>query len=326
MAEGNFHSLIRPLHTDTIREIQSTLLLLQAGVLVLLLIDAVNLTNLLLVRTSGRSRELAVRQALGARQGYLARDAWLETTLITFGGGALGMGIGAAGVRLLTTLGADQLPLGATISFDTRVVGIALAATLVLGGLLAFAPSWLMHRISINCQLQSETAGGTPGGASQRLRQTFGMVQIALAFVLLCAAGLLGVSLNRALAQPVGFTPNNILVGELWLPWKGYPSGMHQPVFVNRLQQALMSEPGVLQISVNNSLPFGGFVNGRPIAVEDNGNNTSTNVRTHHHSGVTSGYWQVIGISFLRGRLPGNEVFAPDAQQVCVIDQAMADA
>lgn len=325
LAEWDFHSLIRPLHADYIREIRPTLLLLQGGVLLLLLIGAVNLTNLLLVRASGRGREFAVRQALGARRSHLARDAWLETSLLALGGGVLGLGLGAAGVQLLATLGASELPLGATIAFDGRVAAISLSATLVLGSLLSVGPIWFLRRLPINHQLQSDTAGSTATGASQRLRQVFGMMQIALAFVLLCGTALLGVSLHRALAQPTGFTPDHILVSDIGLPWLGYRGHGQKVMFVWRIEQALRAKAGVSEVSVNNSLPFGGWVGGGPVAIENAADDGSETVRTHHHTGVTPGYWQVMGIPLLRGRVPGQEVFTRDAPRVCVIDQAMAD-
>lgn len=325
LAEWGYRSLVRPLHADTVREIRPTLLLLQGGVLVLLLIGAVNLTNLLLVRISGRSRELAVRQALGARQSHLARETWLETTLLALSGGALGLALGAAGVRMLGTLGANQLPLGAFIRFDGRVALVVMMSTLVLGGLLAVAPIWFVRRLSINALLQSETAGGLPGGASQRLRQLFGAVQIALAFVLLCGAGLLGVSLHRASSQPVGFSPEHALAGSMTLAWKGYPTGRHQAHFAYRLEQAMAALPGGIKFSVSNDLPFSGSL-GSPIAVEGQAGNASGSVRTHLHAAVTSGHWRTMGIPLIRGQLLSDESYSLKSPRVCVIDQAMADA
>ncbi len=326
LKQWGYHSIVESLHADYIRQIRPTLLLLQGGVLVLLLIAGVNLANLLLVRISGRSHELAIRQALGARQSHLAREAWLETTLLALAGGLLGLALGAAGVRLLMTLGAGQLPLGTTIVFDRRVVAIALVAALVLGGLLAIAPIWFMRRVSISSRLQAETTGGLPGGAAQRLRQSFGMVQMALALVLLSGAGLLGVSLRRALAQPLGFAAERVLVGKIGLPWKGYRSAGHWLNFIRRLEPALSRLPGGVHVSVNNSLPFSGFTGGGPVAVAGRTEAASVTVRAHHHAGVTADYWRVMGIPLLRGRLPGVESYDPGAPRACVIDQAMADA
>jgi predicted permease len=111
IAGAGFRSLVVPLRADHVAAVRPTLLLLEAGVLVLLLIGAVNLVNLLLVRASGRVKELAVRQALGASRGYVVSEVVVETTLLTLAGGLLGLAVGAGGIHLVRMLGADHLPL-----------------------------------------------------------------------------------------------------------------------------------------------------------------------------------------------------------------------
>ncbi|HEX2101214.1 MAG TPA: ABC transporter permease, partial [Candidatus Synoicihabitans sp.] len=115
---AGYHTTVYPLHADHVRTIKPILLLLQAGVLFLLLIGAVNLANLLLIRASGRTKELSVRQALGASRRHIIRDAALETVLLALVGGGLGLLLGAFGIELLGRLGTGQLPLGTTIVFD----------------------------------------------------------------------------------------------------------------------------------------------------------------------------------------------------------------
>ena len=110
---------------------------MQAGAILLLLIGVVNLANLLLVSVSVRSRELAVRQALGASRRRLAIELLIEVAMLTFAGAALGLALGAAGARQLPVLGVDQLPLGAQISFDSRV---ALSRLLLRLRLRSFSP------------------------------------------------------------------------------------------------------------------------------------------------------------------------------------------
>ena len=129
IADAGFRSLVVPLHADHVAAIRPTLLLLEAGVLVLLLIGAVNLVNLLLVRASGRVKELAVRQALGASRGYVVSEVVVETTLLTLVGGLLGLAVGAGGIHLLRVLGADRLPLGGRIAFDARLALVALVGS-----------------------------------------------------------------------------------------------------------------------------------------------------------------------------------------------------
>lgn len=152
-----------------------------------------------------------------------------------------------------------------------------------------------------------------------------GTVQIALAFVLLCGAALLGVSLKRALTQPVGFEPENILVGGINLPWKGYPDGWRQAQFVLRLEQALASLPSNVRCAISGGLPFTGVQDG-PVAIEHAAGNSPQIVRTHHYSGVTSNYWDAMGIPLLRGHLLEDAEYATKTRFPCVIDQALAEA
>ncbi|MES1167004.1 MAG: ABC transporter permease, partial [Pseudomonadota bacterium] len=134
---AGYRSLVHPLHADHVEAVKPMLLLLQGGVLLLLLIGTVNLANLLLIRTSGRAKELAVRQALGATRWGLARAMAMETLLLALTGGLLGLGLGALGIRLLAVLGADHLPLGASIAFDGQIALLALAGSIGVGLLLA---------------------------------------------------------------------------------------------------------------------------------------------------------------------------------------------
>src|SRR5271155_3309881 len=133
IADAGFRSVVVPLRADHVAAIRPTLLLLEASVLVLLLIGAVNLVNLLLIRASGRVKELAVRQALGAGWRYLVSEVVVETTLLTFAGGLLGLAVGAGGIQLLRAFGADRLPLGSRIDFDVRLALVALVAAIVMG-------------------------------------------------------------------------------------------------------------------------------------------------------------------------------------------------
>src|SRR5229473_2128018 len=133
IADAGFRSIVVPLHADHVAAIRPTLLLLQAGAIALLLIGAVNLVNLLLVRASGRVKELAVRQALGASRGYVVSEVVVETTLLTFVGGLLGLAVGAGGIRLLGALGADHLPLGSRTAFDMRLALVSLVTAIIMG-------------------------------------------------------------------------------------------------------------------------------------------------------------------------------------------------
>src|ERR1019366_1781115 len=223
MADAGFRSVVAPLHADHVRTIRPALLWMQAGAFALLLIGAVNLTNLLLIRASSRSKEIAVRRALGASRLHVVSEAIVETTLLTLAGGLLGFAAGAGGIRVLSVLAVDRLPLGSHIAIDYRLACIAVLGAAAMGLALAVPIAWFNLRGHLRSAIQSETRGGTASRAAQGLRHGFIVAQIALTTVLLNGAGLLGLSLERAMAITPGFRPDHVVSGQISVPWNRYP-------------------------------------------------------------------------------------------------------
>lgn len=320
---ARFSTDVYGLHADTVREIKPVLLLLQGGVFFLLLIGAVNLVNLLLIRASGRTKELAVRQALGAGAGHVAGEVAFETVLLALGGGLLGLGVGAAGVQLLGTLAAEQLPVGAAIQFDVRLALISLGASVVVGLALSLPIIWFSLHARLASVLQTESRGGTTSRAAQRVRHGFIVAQVALAFVLLSGAGLLGLSLQRLLATSPGFRPEQVLTGSIALPWKGYPENEPRLAFVERLLTELRSQPGVVAVGITSGLPMGGNISNNATSVEGVEPKPGETVRAHYVSGVGGDYWQAMGIPLVEGRFMQDSDHRSE-NRVCVIDQDFA--
>jgi predicted permease len=322
IADAGFRSLVVPLHADHVAAIRPTLLLLEAGAIALLLIGAVNLVNLLLVRASGRVKELAVRQALGAGRGYVVSEVVVETTLLTLVGGLLGLGVGAGGIQLLRVFGADRLPLGGRIAFDARLALVALIAAIILGILFAVPIAWFNLRRHLGNALQSETRGGTSGRAAQILRHSFIVSQIALAFMLLAGAGLLGLSLQRAMAVSPGFQSDHILTGQILLPWANYPDAARLP-FVESLMDKIGHLPGVLSAGVVNNVPFSGNTGKSAATVMGHVLRPGESPRGHYSYGVAGDYFRAMGFSLRSGRF----LTADDSRRskrVCVVDEDFA--
>src|SRR4051794_7038200 len=173
MAEAGFRSPVVSLHADHVRSIRPMLLLIQSGVFFLLLIGAVNLVNLLLIRASGRAKEMAIRQSMGASRWHVVGQVMVETVLLTLGGGLIGLAVGAWGIRLLQVLGADRLPLGATVAFDARLALVGLGGAVVLGVVIAVPIAWFNLSNHLAHALGSESRTGTISRAAQRLRHGF---------------------------------------------------------------------------------------------------------------------------------------------------------
>ena len=321
---SGYHTEVKPLQEDHVRSVKPILLLLQSGGLLLLLIGGVNLANLLLIRASARTKELAVRKALGASPLHVALDVLTETMLISVLGGILGLLVGAAGIRLLGLLGTDHLPLGSTIRLDGRVAVISLLASAVVGFALSVPIIWFNARSKLLHGLQSEGRGGTTGRAAQSLRNIFIVAQVALAFVLLSGAGLLGLSLRRVMETPAGFRTDDVLTGRISLPWKTYPDAPSHVAFIKRMLTALAALPGVTNVAVNDGLPFSGGSSDNAIAVEGFVPRPGETLHAHYTQSATSDYWRIMEIPLIEGRLIDDWDSKRD-MNVCVVDKAFAD-
>src|SRR5271155_2663893 len=322
IAEAGFRSVVVPLRADHVAAVRPTLLLLEAGALVLLLIGAVNLVNLLLIRASGRAKELAVRQALGAGWKYLVSEVVVETTLLTFAGGLLGLAVGAGGMQLLRALGADHLPLGSRIVFDARLALVGLVAAIVMGIVFAVPVAWFNLRRHLGNTLQSVSRGGTSGRGAQILRHSFIVAQMALAFILLAGAGLLGLSLQRVMAVSPGFQSDHVLTGQILLTWKDYSEADRLPFF-ERLLEKLDQLPGVKYAGVVNNVPFSGNIGKSAATVAGHVRRPGESARGHYSYGVAGDYFRAMGFSLRAGRF----LTADDSrrsERVCVVDEDFA--
>lgn len=323
MTDAGFRTLVVPLHADQVATIRPTLLLLQAGVLALLAIGGVNLVNLLLIRASGRSKELAVRQALGASRRHVVTEAVVETTCLTLTGGLLALAVGAGGIRLVAALGANRLPLGTEIHLDARLAMAAFGAAVILGVVLAMPIAWFNIRRQPSVGLQSEPRGGTAGRAAQTIRHGFVVAQIALAFVLLTGTGLLGLSLKRAMEVSPGFRSDHVITGQISLVGSAYPSAEAGLAFTERLVGELGNQPGVLSAGVANNIPFSGANGKSAVTVVGHVLRPGESLRGHYSYGVGGDYFRAMGFLLRAGRfLTGAD--SRRGARVCVVDQDFA--
>jgi len=323
MADAGFRSVVAPLHADHVRTIRPVLLWMQAGAFVLLLIGAVNPTNLLLVRAGSRVKETAVRQALGASRLHTVSEAVVETTSLTLAGGLLGLAAGAGGIHILRVFGAGRLPLGSHIAFDARLECVALLAAVFMGLALAVPIAWFNLRGNLASGIQSETRGGMAGRAAQSLRHGFIVAQIALATVLLSAAGLLALSLEHAMAVSPGFRPAHVLTGQISVPWSRYPDWPARLAFNQRLLKALSRQPGVTAAGVVNNVPLSGNSGKSAAAVVGHVRQPGESPRGNYSYGVDGDYFAAMGFTLREGRF----LTADDSRlssRVCVVDEDFA--
>jgi predicted permease len=320
MAEAGFRSLVRPLHAEHVRSIRPTLLLMQAGVFFLLLIGAVNLVNLLLIRASGRAKEMAIRRSMGASRVHVVRQVIIETVLLTFVGGLLGLAVGAWGIRLFEVLGADRLPLGAHIAFDGWLASIGLAGAVVLGVVIAVPIAWFNLSTHLAHALQSESRTGTISRAAQRLRHGFIVAQIALAFVLLAGAALLGLSLKKAMAVSPGFRSDHVLTGECTVSWD---LQRERVGIVDRLLESIRQQPGIAATGTITNIPLSGDSGKTAVTPKGYVPPPGQSVHGHYSYAVHGEYFSALGIDLREGRFL-TSADSHRAERVCVVDEDLA--
>jgi predicted permease len=324
MAEAGFRSPVVPLHGDHVRSIRPALLLIQGSALFLLAMGAANLINLLLIRASSHVKDMAIRRSMGASRRHVVSHVMGETLLLTTLGGLLGLLVGASGIRLLEVLGADRLPLGARIAFDRGLAATGVAGAVVLGVVIAVPIAWFNLRNDLENALRSESRSSTVSRAAQRLRQGFVVAQLALAFVLLAGATLLGLSLKHVMAVAPGFRADHVLIGQFTLPYGRFPGGSPQRVAVlERLLEAIEQQPGVAAAGTITNVPLSGDNGKTAITPKGYVPQPGESLQGHYFYGITGDYFPALGIPLREGRfLTAADSHGPE--RVCVVDEDFA--
>jgi putative ABC transport system permease protein len=301
-SNSNFGLSLTLLPEWTVGDLRRTLLVLLGAVGFVLLIACANVANLTLARGASRSRELAIRTALGASRVRIVRQLLTESILLALLGGAFGLLVAMWGVDLLVALSPDNLPRVNEVSTDWHVVCFTLAISLFTGLLFGLAPALAASKSELNETLK-EGARGTAGTNRQRFRSVLVVSEVALSLVLLTGAGLLIKSFFRLSQVDPGFKPTNVLTMQLSLTRAKYSQSPQRVVFFDQLIQKIESIPGVAAAGTVSELPLSGQENdtffnidGRSALAFGNIENDA-NVRT-----VSPDYFSAIGIPLLQGR------------------------
>jgi len=248
----------------------------------------------------------------------------VESTLLALTGGLLGLAAGAGGIRLLDLLGVDRLPLGSHVAFDGRLALIALGGSLAVGIALGLPVVWLsLRNAAAPGGLQAESRGATAGRAAQRLRHAFIVAQIALAFVLLAGAGLLGLSLQKVMTISPGFRPEHVLSGQLVLPVRSYSGRQALLAVTERLTAEIGRQPGVQAVGFATNVPLSGISNKSAATVQGHRPQPGEPPHGFYSYSVGGDYFSALGFSLREGRFLTAED-SRRAERVCVIDEDFA--
>lgn len=319
-----YGSIVRGFLDTNVQDVRPTLWLLQAGVAVALLIGCANVASLFLARASARQREFAVRAALGASRGRNVRQLLTECLMLFAAGGLAGGVVARASLELFDRVGVANLPRGFAVVLDGPVVAFTVAVALVTALASGALPAWSATRAAAAEALR--TAGGrvTTGRRQLQLRSGLIVAQVALALVLLAAAGVLVRSFQRVEAQSPGFARERTLTLSLTLPPAKYGPPERKAAFADALLARLEALPGVEAAGLTNAVPFGGpsprggfeIVGRQPPPGQSNPNGFLRQ--------VSPGYFRALGIPLLRGRSlgPGD---ALGSERVVVVDRVFAE-
>ena len=312
----------RLLREATVSNTRPLLRMLFLAVTVVLLLACVNVAGLLLVRAMQRRREYAVRMALGARTSAILAGSIYEGILLSLGGGLLGLGLAAAAIRMTLHLLPESMLLIDSVSMDWGVVAFALLVAFATGVLCGSVPAFAALRTNIVASLKDGARSGTGSASHGWLRSTLVVVEIAVALMLVTAAGAFVRSFAKMRSVDPGFSPAHVLVARYQLPVNHYATHAAVTAFDEAVVNRLSAQPGMVSVGLGNSLPGSASWGAAAYTVE--GEPASTwHLQFAPFATVDGKYFQALGISLLDGRRFEDDDRA-DSVPVVMVNRSMA--
>ncbi len=291
---------ITPLREFLVGRVSTAVLVLLGAVGFVLLIACANVANLVLARATAREQEMAVRAALGAGRGRLVRQLLTESVLLALSGGVAGVLLAWWGTDLVSRLGPSELPRVSAIEIDSGVLFFAFAVTVVTALLVGVVPALRGSRVDLNQVLRASTRS-TESASRQFMRKVLVSGELALAFVLVVGAGLLGRSFLRLTSVDPGYDPHNVLTLGVYVYGSRYQAPEAELNFYTQVMDRLRATAGIEAVAMVSTLPLGGFdrrgfhILDRPLA------NTAEGPSADTYS-ISADYFRVMKIPLQRGR------------------------
>jgi putative ABC transport system permease protein len=314
--------IVNSLRDDITRGVKPALLALFGAVILVLAIASVNVANLVLARGAQRHSEFAMRTALGAGRTRLVRQLLVESLLLTLIGGALGMALTGIGVRALVALSPPDMPRLAAIQVNMPVFIFGFGVTVLIGLATGLAPALNVSHGDLHAGIEQSSRRST--GGQQLTRRGLVVTEVALALLLLTGAGLLLRSLERLFAVAPGFSPSHVLAMQVQVSSaRRFPDSTAIHRFYAQALDAVSRVPGVERAAFTSQLPL----NADPVEVygghfEDDNNPRDNNAA--FRSAVTPGYFELMGIPLIRGRLFAPRDMEPGAVRPVLINRSFA--
>ena len=315
----NWTVTVEPLRDGLVgSELRSTALVFAGVVLFVLLMACGNVANLLLARGVGRARELAVRGAIGASGGQIARLLFVESLLLAALGGAAGLALAWTAIRVAPwVLPPDLLPPGLSLRFDLRVALSAAAFSAATGVIFGVSPARQAGRLSL---VDALATGGRALARTGGLRRMVAVAQVAGAVLLVSAAGLMVRTLVAMRTDDVGFRADSVMTMSLSLPFNRYKTEADVRGFYQHVEASLAALPGVRSVAIANNLPLDGWDIGQPVEVAGDPPRDQSSLRSAHYMMISPGYFDTFGIAIRSGRAFDAHDVA-QGEPVCIVNE-----
>ncbi len=316
-----FGVVVRSLQEDVVGPVRPAMLLLLGAVGLVLLIACANVANLLLARASARSKEIAVRAALGAAQWRIVRQLLIESVLLSTLGGALGLLLAFWAVRAISNLRLEAIPRMGEIGIDPAVLAFTTLLSAGTGVIFGIAPALQALRLDLNSTLK--TGGRSGSGGGNVLRSVLVIVEITLAVVLLSGAGLLLKSFVRLAAVDPGFKPEQIVLVETALPRGSYSQAEKQEAFYRRWIERVSEIPGIKAAAGATTVPFGTADLVHTYHIVGQARRSPAESPSSNFYAVTPEYFRALGIPLRHGRYFG-ERDGESGPAVAIVNETFA--
>ncbi len=320
---------IEPLHDEINGNVSDPLLVLLVAVSLVLLIACANVANLMLSRSAGRQREVAIRSAMGAGRFRLVRQLLTESIFVGLLGGAFGLLIAYGAFHLLSMIlpapgMAGAVPFEQTVGFNLPVLLFAAVVAVLTGIIFGLAPAFQFSKPDLTESLKEGGRGSTTGRQSRFTRSVLVVIEVALSLVLLIGAGTLISSFEAILKKNMNFNPKNVLSFQVWLPLSRYPTADATRQFFDQALERMHHLPGVMSAGAVNFLPLTGWTDLSNFDIQGRPSPPPKEEFVAHYRVTDAHYFQTMQIPLLKGRY-FTDADTANSQNVAIMNQALAN-
>jgi putative ABC transport system permease protein len=291
---------LQPFQQAVVEDVQPLLLLLLGVVGFVLLIACANVASLLMARSAGRQKEMAIRAALGATRGRLGRQLLTESLLLSLAGGALGLLPARLGIDLVGSFGLDSMPDPSRVTLNGGVLVFSLILSVATGLLFGIAPAWQARKTNLNDTLKA--ASRSQVGPRQRMRSALVVAEVALTMVLLIGAGLMLQTFLRMRAAYPGYDPHGVMTMNVALADRQYATQEKQAAFFAEVLRRVRALPGVRLAGACDELPASDNIHGSGLYFADRPEPKPSDLPLALYDETTPDYFRAMRIPLIRGR------------------------